>query len=304
MKGRRWATALVLLLALAPAAGLSWRALAAGGSTEPVALADQGHPPDRPNSRFFADGAQFAVECGLVRQAEVDPIVHPGDDAAGHLHDFFGSHAVGPDTGGADLVGSRTSCRAPADTASYWAPALLVDGSVVRPTAVIAYYRVAPGVEPREVEPFPLGLAAVAGRADGAAPQDPSVAGFGCGRATVVAAVPPACPDQSPLNLRITFPDCWDGQRLDSPDHRAHLHYSGADGCPPSHAVALPRLTLVVHYPVSGTIDHATLSSGPPESAHADFLNGWDPDALAKEVRSCLAREVVCAIPDPDRPGS
>lgn len=293
----------MVLLALAPATALSWRVLDATPSAEPGVVTDQGRPPDQPNARFFADGAQFAVECGLVRQAEVDPIVHPGVTAAGHLHDFFGSHAVSADSRGPDLVGTETSCRAPADTASYWAPALVIDGAVVRPTATIAYYRVASGVDPRTVEPFPLGLAAVAGRADATTPQDPAIVGFGCGRATVVAPVPPACPEPSPLNLRVTFPDCWDGEHLDSDDHRAHLHYSGAQGCPSSHPVAMPRLTLVIHYPVTGPVDDARLSSGPPRSAHADLLNGWEPAALEREVRACLHREVVCAIPDPDRPG-
>ena len=65
----------------------------------------------------------------------------------------------------------------------------------------------------------------------------------------------------------------------------------------------LPRLTLVIHYPLSGELGAVTLTSGPVTTAHADFLNGWDPDALAREVRACLHRGVVCAIPDPDRPG-
>jgi hypothetical protein len=105
------------------------------------------------------------------------------------------------------------------------------------------------------------------------------------------------------LNLRVTFPDCWDGEHLDSPDHRAHLHYSGADGCPDDHPVALPRLTLVVHYRVSGSAADLALASGTAVTAHADFLNGWKPDALAREVTSCLRRSVVCSIPDVDRPG-
>lgn len=101
----------------------------------------------------------------------------------------------------------------------------------------------------------------------------------------------------------MTFPDCWDGERLDSPDHRAHLAYSGARGCDGAHPVALPRLTLVVHYPVTGDPRALSLASGPARTAHADFLNGWDEAALRREVESCLQRSVVCTIPESARAG-
>ena len=291
------------LLALLPAIALSWHVLDGAEPSATAAGAAQGAPVDQPNGRFFADEAQFAVECGLVQQAAVDPIVHPGHAPAGHLHDFFGSVAVDEASRGPDLVGTATTCRVPADTAAYWAPSLVVDGRTVTPDVAIAYYRVAPGVDPEDVEAFPMGLAAVAGRADATGPQDPRIVGFSCGRATIVRAEVPTCPAESPVNLRVTFPDCWDGERLDAPDHRAHLAYSAGPGCPPSHPSALPRLTLVIHYPLSGELGAVALTSGPVTTAHADFLNGWEPDALARQVRACLHREVVCAIPDPDRPG-
>jgi hypothetical protein len=280
----RWATAGAVVLALLPAALLSWYVLdqdeaaappAAGGTLPVIA---QGQPTDQPNGRFFASGPQFAVDCGLAGQARLDPILHPGEEDAGHLHDFFGSEAVGPDAIGPDLVGTETTCRVQADTAAYWAPSLLRDGAPVIPTGVSAYYRVGPGIDPLEVEPYPLGLAAIAGDGDAEGPQPASVVGFGCGRATVVA-------------------------QLDAPDHRSHLRYSGTEGCPASHPVAVPRLTLVIHYPIAGAPGALELASGPLHTAHADFLNGWEPEALDLEVRSCLHREVVCAIPDPARPG-
>jgi hypothetical protein len=305
----RLVTAGAAMLALLPAVALSWYVLqqddAPPARPEPgaVAVVDQGQPPDQPNGRFFASGPQFAVDCGFAGQARLDPILHPGEEDAGHLHDFFGSEAVGPDTTGPDLVGSETTCRMQADTAAYWAPSLLRGGAPVAPTGVSAYYRVAPGIDPLDVEPYPPGLAAIAGDGDAAGPQPASVVGFGCGRATVVAAAAPTCPSGSPLNLRLTFPDCWDGEQLDAPDHRSHLRYSGAEGCPASHPVAVPRLTLVIHYPITGEPTDLRLASGPLHTAHADFLNGWEPEALDLEVRSCLHREVVCAIPDPARPG-
>jgi hypothetical protein len=258
-------------------------------------------PVDQPNERFFADGAQFAVECGFSHSARVDPIVWPGQTGRSHRHDFFGATAVDAGSTGADLVRSPTTCRVGADTAAYWAPSLVRRGQPVTPGGATAYYRVAPGVEPTEVVAYPLGLAAIAGDATAAAPQPSGVVGWGCGRGGPVAATIPACAVGSPLQLRVTFPDCWDGERLDSADHRSHLAYSGADGCGGDHPVALPRLTLVIHYPVSGEPAGLSLASGDPRTAHADFLNGWGEEALRREVESCLHRAVVCTIPDSAR---
>jgi hypothetical protein len=281
--------ALVAVVALAAAA---WVAAAPGAPP-----ARRSAPVDDPGARFFADGGQFVVECGLARTASDDPIVLPGRPGASHLHEFFGSTEVDADSTGASLTGTDTTCDARADAASYWAPALLRRDVRVEPLGLTAYYRVAPGVDPTTVEPLPLGLAVVAGDGDGA-----SVAGWGCGRGPTLSATPPSCPESAPLGLRVTFPDCWDGEHLDSADHRSHLAYSGEGGCSDDRwPVALPRLTIVVHYGIHGDPSGLALSSGDVGTAHADFLNGWDADAQARSVRACLHRELVCGIPESSR---
>jgi hypothetical protein len=59
----------------------------------------------------------------------------------------------------------------------------------------------------------------------------------------------------------------------------------------------MPRLTLVVSYPVAGDPTGLEPASGAAMTAHADFLNAWDQGALAQNVRSCLRRGVVCSVP-------
>ncbi|GAA3767753.1 DUF1996 domain-containing protein [Micromonospora maritima] len=44
----------------------------------------------------------------------------------------------------------------------------------------------------------------------------------------------------------VQFPECWDGVRLDSPDHRSHLAYADRGDCP-RHPVAVPGITLSVN---------------------------------------------------------
>ena len=103
-----------------------------------------------------------------------------------------------------------------------------------------------------------------------------------------------AVPPPRVFALAIVFPDCWDGERVDSADHRSHVATS--DGaCPDTHPVPIPQLELVIDY---GPVEPVglSLSSGPVSSAHADFWNTWDQDKLETEVELCLRLEQVCAV--------
>jgi hypothetical protein len=106
-----------------------------------------------------------------------------------------------------------------------------------------------------------------------------------------------ACPAERPrilprrvktfLQLHINFPDCWDGKRLDSPDHKSHMAYSRAFVCPASHPVKVPLIRLTIGYPITSGRG-VTLASGGRFSAHADFINAWNQRVLAKLVDDCF----------------
>ena len=83
--------------------------------------------------------------------------------------------------------------------------------------------------------------------------------------------------------LVIRFPDCWNGNDLDSADHKSHLAYRVGRACPAGYPVRIPRLSLNVHYDLA-SIDDLTLASGSIYSAHADFFNAWDQAVLARLV--------------------
>jgi hypothetical protein len=57
--------------------------------------------------------------------------------------------------------------------------------------------------------------------------------------------------------------------------------------CPASHPIALPAISLIYRYPISGG-DGVTLSSGGRYSAHADFFNAWRQGTLVSLVNTCL----------------
>ena len=258
----------------------------------------RGMPSGRPNSDLFYDGALFAAACPYSHSANDDPIVFPGRSGLSHRHDFFGSTVTDADSTAPVLrSAATTTCDLAGDTAAYWAPALLRDGAPVTPTVAEAYYRVAPGAPVADVTPYPAGLAMIGGDAHTEKPLPTAIVGWGCGHAPGLSSSIPACPPERPLNLRVTFPDCWNGRDLDSPDHVTHVAYSTRRGCPRAFPVTMPRLTLLVSYPVTGDPTGLEPASGPTMSAHADFLNAWDQGALARNVRSCLRRGVVCSVP-------
>jgi hypothetical protein len=242
------------------------------------------------------DSGQFVVKCGFSHAATEDPIVHPGHPGASHRHDFFGNVATGASSTAASLLGGDTTCNVRLDTAAYWAPSLLDHGQPVTPLGSVIYYRPAPGMDPATLVSYPTGLMMVSGDATATAPQPVEIAGWACGASADVRSEPPACDPASPLQVRITFPDCWDGTRLDSSDHRAHVRFSSEGRCPASHAVAMPQLTVTVRYPVSGPGHALELASGSTLSAHADFLNAWDEHALTEQVELCLHRSAVCSL--------
>lgn len=281
-----------------PAAAVGAAVLAAvaagcGSSGPPGAAA-----PDRALTGPQGAVGQFVVECAYSHSSYDDPIVHPGHEGASHRHDFFGNAVTAASSTYDDLIGADTSCQQRLDTASYWAPSLLdTDGMPVVPLGSTAYYRAGGGVDPATVEPYPAGLMMVAGDALSTEAQPTSVVAWSCGTGGTRAAAPPDCPDTVGPRLLVTFPDCWDGEHVDSDDHRSHVAYSHDGRCGPEHPVAIPQLQFTIEYPpVPGDPADLALASGETFTAHADFWNAWDEDKLADEVDLCIHRQLVCGV--------
>ncbi|MCB1001539.1 MAG: DUF1996 domain-containing protein [Acidimicrobiales bacterium] len=289
---------LTIALAVVPStlAGCSDDESAHAGHGDHATTAAPGDAPDRVIAGPQGAVAQFVVECGFSHAAFDDPIVHPGEPGASHLHVFFGNDGTDAFSTVESLAGGGTTCNQSLDLASYWAPALIRDGVVQTPVKSVAYYRAGIDVAPATVEPYPYGLRMVAGDMHATDAQPLAVVAWTCGAGSLREAVPPACPAERNLRLLVTFPDCWNGVDLDSDDHVSHVAYSHRGACPSTHPVPVPQLQFSVEYPVTGSIDGLELSSGGLLTGHADFYNAWDEARLAREVRNCLHRDVVCGV--------
>lgn len=252
--------------------------------------------PDRPIAGPQGAVPQFVIDCEFSHLAADDPIVYPGESGASHLHAFFGNTTTNADSTTADLVGGPTTCDQSLDAAAYWVPTLLRDGEPLEPVKSTAYYRPGIDVKPSTVQAFPAGLVMIAGNAGADEPQPVSIVAWSCGAGIERSVLPPTCAQDRQLRLLVTFPDCWDGKRLDSDDHHAHVAYSSKGRCPETHPVPVPQLQFSVEYPAWGDPQGLMLASGGLLSGHADFMNGWDQRRLETEVRLCLHREVVCGV--------
>lgn len=102
--------------------------------------------------------------------------------------------------------------------------------------------------------------------------------------------------DQNCINgirAEIIFPSCWDGQNLDSDDHKSHMAYPPfiQDGiCPDTHPVYLPILfyeTIWQTNAFANVPGRFVFSNGDPTGYgyHADFIASWD-DGVQEAVKA------------------
>jgi hypothetical protein len=248
----------------------------------PVATSAVEPRPAGPLGRLH-DGIFLSV-CRFSHTASDDPIVFPGEPGASHQHEFFGNVTTNADSTYRTLRAGGTSCRIAADTAAYWVPSVYADGERVAPIKVNAYYLAGRGRG--RIAPFPAGLKVIAGDGEATAPQSVAITGWKCSgvQDARLAADPKSCPAGSHDVLVIRFPDCWNGEDLDTADHKSHMAYRVGGVCPVGYPVRVPRLALNVHYDLPSTTG-LTLASGSIYSAHADFFNAWNQAVLARLVR-------------------
>ena len=270
-------------------------ALAAAG----MAVGLAGSTSQLPAAAAASNFGSMLVVCKSSHTKTDDPIVFPDQPGAAHRHDFFGNTSTDAFSTTASLLGKPTTCSRPGDTAAYWTPTVLNNGRRVVPDRVIAYYRTSRIRDIASIRPFPRGLKMIAGSATATAsnPQPTRITNWNCGDGvTGTAKVPASCPSK-PLRLRVEFPNCWNGRNLDSADHKSHMAYAGvngARGCPASHPVAVPSLSLNFRWKISGSLSGVRLSSEGVYSGHADLWNSWNQRVQAQLVRDCLNAGRVC----------
>jgi hypothetical protein len=217
--------------------------------------------------------------------------VFPGQALASHLHRYYGNTSVNANTTQETLMAGASRCEGgTTNRTGYWTPAVLAGDSYIdgappgfSDPLQIYYARGFEGVAEEVIQWFPEGLRMIAGATPSVPtfenrhvwwsclnPGDPR-ADANYNRGPTI----PSCQPGGYLQLAITFPQCWDGRNLDSPDHRSHMAYGTGwrsdpsppvTGCPPSHPHPLPEITEFARWwvPVPNTpVDVASCEGWP-----------------------------------------
>lgn len=236
----------------------------------------------------------FVSHCNFNRRLADDPVVAPRKRGASHNHDFFGNTSTDALSTLRSLSQAGSSCVRKADRAAYWTPALMHKGSYIEPANLRAYYRVFGSRE--TVHPLPPGLRMIAGDAKAKTVQPPHITNWQChgsNRHAAPADPGPTCQPGEALQLKVNFPNCWDGRRLDSRDHKSHMAYEVGGRCPTTHPVNVARLSVEVTYRSHGSTGLG-LASGGAWTAHADFINTWDTYTQRALVEWCMRGGRAC----------
>ncbi|MEP7097942.1 MAG: DUF1996 domain-containing protein [Dokdonella sp.] len=273
----------------------------------------------------FGDGA-FRLLCNFSKMAFDDPIVFPGQPGVSHHHTFFGNTGIDSSTTSENIrLRGKATCRGGTiNLGGYWMPSMIdtATNKPVAPISLLLYYKTGlwTYMNDRSVlQPLPKGLKIISGFSGNKVASTAS-GGFQCFMTatgetrpgTGGPSIPTACQPGDVVRARISFPQCWDGVNLDSPDHKSHMAYpeqfwSGDPQrqyrCPLSHPVVLPQITYNVDFPVTvaGSTQNWRLASDDYDrsapggySMHADYMNGWDPAISDLWGVKCLRERRDC----------
>lgn len=290
-------TALLCVLgSAAPAGGVGHNAGAHAPASPTTAAstvvpAARTTPSGTPQYRdpWAVPGPAVWFECDNTHRSRNDPIVFPGRPGAGHRHVFFGSRRSNAFSTRSSLLAGRSGCDDQRNTSAYWYPEPLLRNG--RPATVwkrTRVYYMKGGLQ--SVRAIPRGLKMIAGALDDTIV--PGEAGFVCRpvRAPGRNRRPRGgrrgtdCPSGSNLGFSVVFPNCWDGRRLDSPDHRSHVRYA-SDGRCRTGWVPIPQIRISVS--TFGGNWEGRLASGGPGSIHADVFAA-PQHGLMRTVVGCL----------------
>ena len=236
--------------------------------------------------------------CRYSHEANDDPILNPGKSGQSMAHDFFGNTSTSADSTAATLVGGSTTCSTANDASAYWTPVLYQNGMAIRPLRNLIYWARLDGTSPSVVAP-PAGLEMIAGDENASAPQSTKVIDWRCaGSATqAVSDVPVNCAGTDGLELRVTFPSCWNGSTLNGASQK-NVAYPEDGRCPTGYPVWIPTVVFHVVYPITSATG-LTLSMGPgqqgsTDTAHGDFINGWNQSVLTELINGCAGPMRTC----------
>ncbi|NJP51433.1 DUF1996 domain-containing protein [Streptomyces sp. SBST2-5] len=264
----------------------------------------------------------FTTNCGTNQNENRNSdnvIVAPGvSNGAQHQHDYVGNQANNAFASDEDLANGETTCQNQGDKSSYFWPVIRLQngqndidadqpgggqdgnvGQIVEPAKAELKFV---GNKTSDVVAMPRALRIITGDAKSFvnglnnANTNWSCTGF---EDRVVNDKYPICPEGSSVVRTSFFQSCWDGQNIDSANHRTHVAFVEADGSCPNGFQAIPQLQVRLVYDIpapqiqNGQVQNAyAIDSFPdqlhkPITDHNDFINFFDEN-LMNEMVDCI----------------
>ncbi|MER5181445.1 DUF1996 domain-containing protein [Streptomyces sp. NPDC002896] len=274
----------------------------------------------KPRRGQNASRGSFTSSCGTNENGKFNTdnvIVAPGvSNGAHHLHDYVGNQANDAFANNDTFANAETTCANQGDKSSYYWPVLRVqdgtnefdagadgggkEGNVGRVLRAEQAQIKFVGNAQSKVVAMPKFLRIITGDAkaltngDANANASWSCTGFEDRQLTDKY---PLCPDGSKVVRTFDFQSCWDGQNIDSANHRTHVAFADpATGACPANFKAIPQLTMRLVYDVqrptveNGQVQNPFAVDGFPEQLHKpitdhdDFINVFDENLMNKMV--------------------
>ncbi|MGK9458851.1 DUF1996 domain-containing protein [Streptomyces sp. G6] len=264
----------------------------------------------------------FTTDCGVNENNLFNSdnlIAAPGvDNGAHHVHDYVGNQDNDAFSSDEDLANADTSCQNQGDKSTYYWPVLRLQdgteefdandlgggadgnvGKILKPAQAELKFV---GNKQTDVVAMPKFLRIITGDAksftngDANANSSWSCTGFEDRQVTDKY---PLCPDGSQVVRTSNFQSCWDGENIDSANHRDHMAFVQEDGGCPNGFQAIPQLQVRLVYDIpTPTVENGqvrnpyAVDSFPeqlhkPITDHNDFINVMDED-LMNEVVDCI----------------
>lgn len=269
-----------------------------------------------PRPRRGASRGTFEALCGNNENEHRNPdnfITSPGiQNGAHHTHDYVGNLTAGADSTNENLAASGTTCRR-GDLSTYYWPVIRIraaqgedevvdeenphnQGRIIAPARAQLLFK---GNATERVVAMPRFIRIVTGDAkastNGGANANAkwTCTGFGNRITTKY----PLCPRGSSVQRILDFPSCWDGENIDSANHRDHITFPNARGRCARGTEPVPALQMRLTYNVPRgslfVLDAFPDEKHNPVTDHGDFVNVM-PERLMNRVVRCVNQGRRC----------